>query len=88
CYPASGASIGAQRAYFKIGEDGAAARRLTAFNIDFDDDETTGILELKNGKIEELKSAGAWYTLDGRRLNGKPSRAGVYINKGIKVVMK
>ena len=29
-----------------------------------------------------------WYTLDGRKLDGKPSRAGVYINKGIKVVIK
>ena len=35
-YPAAGAGIGAQRAYFKIGDDGALlARRLTAFNIDF-----------------------------------------------------
>ena len=30
----------------------------------------------------------SWYSLDGRRLDGKPTRAGVYINKGIKVVMK
>ena len=57
-YPTAGAGIGAQRAYFKIGSDGALlARRLT-------------------------------YSLDGRRLSAKPSRAGVYINKGIKVVIK
>ena len=30
----------------------------------------------------------AWYSLDGRRLTGKPSRAGVYINNGNKVVIK
>ena len=48
-YPTSGAGIGAQRAYFKIGSDAALARRLTSFNIDFGgDDETTGIIELKN----------------------------------------
>ena len=29
----------------------------------------------------------AWYTLDGRRIDGKPSRAGVYINDGKKVVI-
>lgn len=30
----------------------------------------------------------AWYTLDGRRLSGKPSQKGVYINGGVKVVIK
>ena len=29
-----------------------------------------------------------WYTLDGRRLNGKPTQKGIYINNGIKVVIK
>jgi len=88
CYPASGASIGAQRAYFKIGEDGAAARRLTAFSIDFDDDDTTGIISIENGKLKIENDADAWYSLDGRRLNGKPSRSGVYIYNGIKRVIK
>jgi len=88
-YPTTGAGIGAQRAYFKIGDDGALlARRLTAFNIDFGDDETTGIISIENGKLKIENDADAWYTLDGRRLNGKPSRAGVYINNGIKVVIK
>ena len=88
-YPAAGAGIGAQRAYFKIGDDGALlARRLTAFNIDFGDDEATGIIAIENGKLKIENDADAWFTLDGRRLSAKPSRAGVYINKGIKVVIK
>ena len=29
-----------------------------------------------------------WYTIDGRRLSGKPSRAGVYINNGKQVIIK
>ena len=29
-----------------------------------------------------------WYTLDGRRLNDRPSQRGIYINQGIKVVIK
>jgi len=86
-YPKSGASIGAQRAYFKIGSDGALlARRLTAFNIDFGDDEATGIISTTNYTNDT--NSDAWYSLDGRRLSAKPSRAGVYINKGIKVVIK
>ena len=30
----------------------------------------------------------AWYSLDGRRLNGKPTKKGIYINGGRKVVVK
>ena len=86
-YPTAGAGIGAQRAYFKIGSDGALlARRLTAFNIDFGDDEATGIISTTNDTNDT--NSDAWYSLDGRRLSAKPSRAGVYINKGIKVVIK
>ena len=87
-YPAAGAGIGAQRAYFKIGSDGALlARRLTAFNIDFgDDDNTTGIISTTN--YTNYTNSDAWYSLDGRRLSAKPSRAGVYINNGIKIVIK
>ena len=87
-YPAAGAGIGAQRAYFKIGDDGALlARCLTAFNIDFGDDEATGIISV-HGSGSMVSGSDAWYTLDGRRLSQKPSRAGVYIYKGVKVAIK
>ena len=86
-YPTAGAGIGAQRAYFKIGSDGALlARRLTAFNIDFGDDEATGIISTTNDTNDT--NSDAWYSLDGVRLNGKPSAKGVYINNGKKVVIK
>ena len=88
-YPTTGAGLGAQRAYFKIGGDGALlARRLTAFNIDFGDDEATGIISIENGKLKIENDADTWYSLDGRKLQGKPSRAGVYINNGKKAVVK
>lgn len=29
-----------------------------------------------------------WYTLDGRRLSGEPTKSGLYINKGRKVIVK
>lgn len=29
-----------------------------------------------------------WYTLDGRKLNGRPTQKGVYINKGRKILLK
>ena len=31
---------------------------------------------------------GAWHTLDGRRLSGKPTQRGIYINDGRKTVIE
>jgi hypothetical protein len=67
------------------GNSGSASSR-GSLQIVFDD-ETTGILELNNSRIEELKSD-VWYTLDGRRLSGKPMKSGIYILKGQKVIIK
>ena len=88
-YPQSGASIGAQRAYIKIG-DGAALSRITSFNLNFGEGEnTTGIISLTPDPSPKGEgSAAAWYSLDGRRLSGKPSRAGIYIVNGKKRVIK
>ncbi len=86
-YPTAGAGIGAQRAYFKIGSDGALlARRLTAFNIDFGDDEATGIISTTNDTNDT--NSDAWFTLDGRRLQGQPTAKGLYIVNGKKVIVK
>jgi len=78
-------TIGACRAYFKIGDDTAQARQMTAFNINFGD-ETTGIKSIENGKWKIENDN--WYGLDGRKLNGKPTRKGLYIHNGVKVVIK
>ena len=90
-YPLSGASIGACRAYFKIGEDGAGARSLTAFDINFSS-ESTGIREINTDPAPSPAPTGvgrsAWYSLDGRKLDGKPTKSGVYIREGKKVVIK
>jgi hypothetical protein len=92
----SGVTIGAFRAYFKIGDGEALARQLTAFNIDFGDETGIGHTEI----TEITEKAGAWYTLDGVRLDGKPTKRsaegrllptgrkkGLYIHGGKKVVV-
>jgi len=86
-YPTTGAGIGAQRAYFKIGSDGAQlARSLTSFSIDFGEgDNATGII---NVSAETRNIADGWYSLDGRKLDGQPTQNGIYINNGKKVVIK
>ena len=87
-YPLGGASIGSCRAYFKIGDDGALlTRQFTDFSITFGEDgESTG-LEAKDWE-QGARGKEAWYTLDGRRLNGKPSQRGIYIGNGKKIVIK
>ena len=94
-YPAEGAGIGSFRAYFKIGGDDSAllARRLTSFSIDFgeDEEEATGIVEVEaNTSLSTLHSSlkDAWHTLDGRRLQGKPTQGGIYIKNGKKITVK
>lgn len=83
-------SLGAFRAYFKIGEDGSQqARQLTGFNITFDGEATTGIIETTTTNFTNFTNADdAWYSLDGRKLQGKPTKRGVYLNNGKKVVVK
>ncbi len=75
------------RAYFSVpyvkGHPEAKAR---AFALNFDGEETTGILEV-SAKSNEVKDD-VWYLLDGVRLSGKPTQRGMYINKGKKVLVK
>ena len=60
---------------------GSGAARL---HIVFDD--TTDIETIINGKLSNSKSS--WYSLDGRRLNGQPTRKGIYVSNGHKIVVK
>ena len=85
--PSAGASIGACRAYFKLGDSGVQqAPRISAFSISFGGEgSATGIVEMRNEKREMSND---WYTLDGRKLDGQPTAKGVYINNGKKVVIK
>jgi hypothetical protein len=47
----------------------------------------TGIIPTTNF-TNYTNSDDAWYSLDGRKLNGKPTKKGLYINHGKKVVIK
>ena len=50
--------------------------------------ETTaiGTLDTKTGEVSF--DSEAWYTLDGVKMNGKPTKKGIYINNGKKVAIK
>ena len=45
-----------------------------------------GSLQTKTGEV--TLDGDAWYTLDGRRMEGKPSTKGIYINNNKKVIIK
>ena len=50
--------------------------------------ESTGIYEMTDSKNGDVWGQDNWYTLDGRRLNGRPTQKGLYITKDRKVVIK
>lgn len=50
-------------------------------------DESTGIENIQKTTIDNQTSF-EWYTLDGRHLNGKPSKKGLYLRSGEKMVVK
>jgi hypothetical protein len=52
-----------------------------------DDGETTGIREVKSEGVKSEKWADPWYSMDGRKLDGKPTKKGLYIQNGKKVVV-
>jgi hypothetical protein len=52
---------------------------------EFDDATATGI---SMPRVAIPLQDDAWYTLDGRRLQGQPAQKGLYINGGRKVVVR
>ena len=87
-WPNAAMTINSFRAYFQL--MGLTAADLpngaSGIVLNFGSDETTGIVHAETTEITE--QAGAWYTLDGRKLVGKPTQKGVYITRGKKITVK
>ena len=87
-YPNGEMTINSCRAYFQLNKGlvgGEAAYGINSFVLNFGD-ETTSLSEELRVKSEEFDAG--WYTIDGRKLHGKPTVKGIYINNGHKVVIK
>ena len=85
-YPnADGVTINAFRAFFVL--DGGEAPDVASANIiiDWGDEETTGVTSMEDGR--SLMEDG-WYTLQGVKLDDKPSAPGIYINNGRKIAIQ
>ena len=79
-YLYNGATLDGSKAHLEIPTSAAPARSF----IGFGDDNTTAI-ELPALADDE---AAEWYSLDGRRLSGKPARKGIYVKDGQKYIIK
>lgn len=51
-------------------------------------DIVNGIKEIPDKGKDEKRNSGQWYGLDGRQLNGIPTRKGLYFHDGKKVIIK
>ena len=102
-YPtATDFKVNAFRAYFQLNgltcgspigpEDPyPGSTNVRAFNLSFGDGEASGIVEITDptpSPSPAWEGSAAWYSLDGVRLDGKPTKKGLYIHGGRKVVVK
>ena len=72
------------RCHFYVPTNGG--QQAHSIEVDFGEGETTSLSEELRVKSEEL--TGSWYSLDGRKLEGKPTAKGMYIVNGRKVIIK
>ena len=83
-YPSAAMTINAFRAYFNV-DLSDAPTGVREFVMNLEDSETTGLSMVDSqGSIPHSD----WYDLSGRKLNGKPTLKGIYINHGRKIVIK
>jgi hypothetical protein len=74
--------LAAGKAYLK---DMAPAAGAPMLNLEFYDD-ATGIADVRSKMSDAVTED--WYTLDGRKLQGRPTKKGLYLLNGKKVVVR
>lgn len=91
-YPNAAMTIGAFRAYFQLtgikatDPTSPSPAGVRAIVLNFGDGETSAIQTISKESASERVLTG-WYTLDGRRLSGKPTTKGIFLNNGEKVII-
>jgi hypothetical protein len=74
-------SVGAARA-------AAAENSVKVYSYKWEPADPTGINSVDNSQSPTGNEAGDWYTIDGRKLSGKPAQKGIYIVNGQKAAVK
>ena len=80
-YKFVGAALNPNKAHLEITAPAQSAPAFFGF-----EENTTAINEHELHESHEL--SGAWYSLDGRKLSGKPSVKGIYVRNGRKFIIK
>ena len=83
-YPTEAMTIGALRSFFRLTGLNLPEKPTVQNIVLHFGDEPTGISSVESSRL----NGDNWYDLSGRQLNGKPTRKGVYINSGKKVVIE
>jgi hypothetical protein len=83
-WPSEDMSVNACRGYFTVDLTTASLARKFVLNFD-GEDEATGI---RRPTPDPCLNGGAWYDMSGRRLSGRPTKKGVYVNNGQKIIIK
>ena len=78
-YPKTAVTLGSCRAYFTVNDGSEVKDFVLSFG---GSDNATGLSEYS----EYSENSEAWYSLDGRKLQGKPTQKGIYIHKGRKML--
>ncbi len=82
-YAAAGNTLRPFRAHFEISD----AQSVKGYKLSFGDEaESIQNSKFINSKFEVTDDA--WFSLDGRKLPGKPTEKGIYIHEGVKVVIR
>lgn len=86
-YPLQGATIGAQRAYFKLGDSQGGGETVRNFVLNFFDEQSDDAAGITTPTFADSADSDAWYSVDGLKYNGKPTVRGLFIHRGHKVVV-
>ena len=90
-WPSEDMTVTSCHAYFELKGGitaGDKVNEVRSFRLNFGDGETTAIERPAISSYTEGQNSDSWYSIDGRRLSGKPKAKGLYINNGHKLFIK
>lgn len=76
-------TVGANKAYLQIPTSMMPTAGANYIGLEFEE----GVTGIDTSSMAKETTEG-WFSIDGRKLNGKPTRKGVYVNNGRKIVIK
>ncbi len=83
-YPNTTGNINGFRAYFQLPSEQAARQ----FVLNFGDDNPTVVGEIQLSPVNShLSTDEVWYDLSGRKYDSKPTKPGVYVHNGEKLII-